>query len=105
MKRGKRKSKAKTLNKTMNLLGNNAVGILNKLDSFNRTISKFQPGVFLIQKSKCTRKNKIKHPDYVLFEHVRKNSTGGGLLTAVHKNLKPVSVSEGNFSRSRNNPE
>ena len=29
-----------------------------------------------------------------MFEHVRKNSGGGGLLTAVHKNLKPVSVSD-----------
>ena len=28
------------------------------------------------------------------FEHIRKHSGGGGLLTAVHKNLKPVSVSD-----------
>ena len=28
-----------------------------------------------------------------MFELVRKNSGGGGLLTAVHKSLKPVSVS------------
>ena len=78
----------------MNILGNNSAGILNKLECFQRCISKFQPGVFFIQESKCTRKNKVKHPDYIMFEHVRKNGGGGGLLTAVHKNLKPVSVSD-----------
>ena len=31
--------------------------------------------------------------DYTTFELVRKNVGGGGLLTAVHKSLKPVSVS------------
>ena len=29
-----------------------------------------------------------------MFEHVRKDSVGGGLLTAVHKTLDPVSVGE-----------
>ena len=57
-------------------------------------VSKFQPAVFFVQESKCKRKNKIKHPDYVVVEHVRKGTGGGGFLTAVHKNLKPVSVSE-----------
>ena len=94
VKRGKRKSKVKKTKSTMNILGTNAAGILNKLDSFARNLSKFQPAVFFVQESKCKRKNKIKHPDYVVFEHVRKVTGGGGLLTAVHKNLKPVSVSE-----------
>ena len=80
----------------MNILGNNAAGILNKLESFNRNIDKFLPGVFFVQETKCMRKNKVKHPDYVMFEHVRKERGGGGLLTAVHKNLKPVSVSDEN---------
>ena len=78
----------------MNILGNNAAGILNKLESFKRNVDKFQPSVYFVQETKCRRKNKLKHPDYVIFEHVRKNSAGGGLLTAVHKNLKPVSVSD-----------
>ena len=80
VKRGKRKSKAKTCYKTMNILGNNSAGLLNKLESFDRCIEKFQPGVFFIQESKCTRKNKVKHPEYVMFEHVRKNSGGGVFL-------------------------
>ena len=31
--------------------------------------------------------------DYVTFEHIRKDKGGGGLLTAVHRNLAPVCVS------------
>ena len=32
--------------------------------------------------------------DYAIFEHIRNNTAGGGLLTAVHKSLNPISVSE-----------
>ena len=46
-----------------------------------------------IQESKTKRKNKVKLNDYVIFEKIRKKSGGGGLLTAVHKNLEPLSVS------------
>ena len=97
-KRGKRKSiKRNDKNlikneKKMYILGANAAGLFNKLESFNRNISLFKPGVFFIQESKARQKNKIKLNDYVIFEHIRNLSAGGGLLTAVHKSLKPVSV-------------
>ena len=78
----------------MCILGTNAAGILNKTDSFKRNISNFNPGVFFIQESKVPRKGKIKLSDYVIFERVRKVCGGGGLLTAVHKNLNPVSVGD-----------
>ena len=71
----------------MVFLGSNAAGLLNKLESFKRNISVFNPGVFFIQESKTKRKNKVKIDDYVVFEQIRKDSGGGGLLTAVHKNL------------------
>ena len=48
--------------------------------------------MFFVQESKTSRKNKVKLADYVIFEHLRNNSGGGGLLTAVHKNLDPVSI-------------
>ena len=70
----------------------NAAGILNKTESFKRNIQHFKPGVFFIQESKTRRKNQIKIHDYVIFEQIRKESGGGGLLTAVHKNIEPVSV-------------
>ena len=78
----------------MTIMGNNSAGLLNKLDSFNRNIENFKPGVYFIQETKCRRKNQIKHDDYIMFEMIRKTGGGGGLLTAVHKSLSPVSVSE-----------
>ena len=98
-KRGKRKSIKRRYNscieneKKLYILGANAAGLFNKLESFYRNISLFKPGVFFIQESKARQKNKIKLNDYVIFEHIRNLSAGGGLLTAVHKSLKPVSVS------------
>ena len=78
----------------MTIMGNNSAGLLNKLDSFKRNIENFKPGVYFVQETKCRRKNQIKHDDYIMFEMIRKTSGGGGLLTAVHKSLSPVSVSE-----------
>ena len=77
----------------MTFLGTNSAGLLNKIKSFKRNIQLFKPGAVFIQESKTKRKNKIKLDDYVIFEKIRKKSGGGGLLTAVHKNLEPVSVS------------
>ena len=37
-----------------------------------------------------------KVPDYIIFEKIKKNNKGGGLLTAVHKSMQPVSVSDEN---------
>ena len=77
----------------MFILGTNSAGLLNKKESFLRNISLFNPGVYFIQESKARMKNKIVLKDYITFELLRKNTGGGGLLTAVHKSLKPVSVS------------
>ena len=76
----------------MTILGTNSAGLLNKKESFFRTIETFQPAVFFVQETKAKRKKKRKMKDYVTFEHIRKDKGGGGLLTAVHRNLAPVSV-------------
>ena len=76
----------------MFILGANAAGLFNKKESFMRNISLFNPAVFFIQESKARVKNKIMLNDYIIFELLRNNSGGGGLLTAVHKSLKPVSI-------------
>ena len=36
----------------------------------------------------------MKHNEYIMFENIRQDSAGGGLLTAVHKILQPVCVSD-----------
>ena len=78
----------------MNIIGCNSAGLLNKVESLKRNIQVFQPGVIFIQESKTKRKNKVKLGNYVIFEKIRKDCGGGGLLTAVHKNLEPISVGE-----------
>ena len=80
----------------MFILGGNSAGLMNKKESFLRNISLFKPAAYFIQESKVSRKNKILVNDYVIFEHIRTNCGGGGILTAVHKTLNPVSVSEEN---------
>ena len=66
------------------------------MESLKRIVSVFNPGVIYIQETKAKRKNKFNIDNYESFELPRSNSAGGGLLTAVHKSLKPVSVSEEN---------
>ena len=80
----------------MFIMGANSAGLANKKESFERNLNLFLPGVFLVQETKLRRKNKIKHPNYITFEYLRENNTGGGLLTAVHKTLNPVSISNDN---------
>ena len=77
----------------MFFLGANAAGILNKKESFYRNMNLFSPSVFFLQETKTRFKNKIKYPNYTFFEYIRKNTGGGGLITAVHNNLHPVQIS------------
>ena len=72
----------------------NAAGLANKQDSFHRLISLFSPGAIFIQESKLKRKGLVKADNFVMFEQLRKSSGGGGLLTAVHQNLAPVSIND-----------
>ena len=76
----------------MHILGSNAAGLLNKVESFKRNISLFNPAVYFVQESKVPHKGKVKLSDYVIFEQIHKDGNGGGLLTALHTNLNPVSV-------------
>ena len=74
-------------------MGANSAGLYNKEETFEKYLNLFLPGVFFIQEEKLRKKNKIKHPNYVTFEYICENSGGGGLLTAVHMSLSPVTVS------------
>ena len=82
----------KSVEKNMFFLGTNSAGIMNKKDSFERNIELFKPAAFFLQETKIKSRNKIKLKDYTVFEHVRKNCGGGGLMTVVHNNLNPVSI-------------
>ena len=48
--------------------------------------------MYFVWETKVPHKGKIKLNDYFIFESVCQ--VGGGILTAVHKNLNPVSVGD-----------
>ena len=74
------------------MIGANAAGLSNKMESLIRITTVFTPGAIFIQETKAQRQNKFKIENYECFELPRTNSCGGGLLTAVHKNLDPFIV-------------
>ena len=97
VKRGKRKSRRKLIInnkniKNMTLIGANTAGLLNKIQSLKSLISRFEPAVILLQETRVRSKNKLKLDNYFVYEHIRTESGGGGLLTAVHKSLEPVEI-------------
>ena len=46
----------------------------------------------MIQETKLTRKNRIRLENYEIFERVRKNKTGGGIMIGVRKDIRPTPV-------------
>ena len=79
----------------MSIIANDCASLLNKKNSLFSLIDKFRPGMILLQETKFKRKNSMRIPNYTVFEYVRKDSNGGGLLTAVHNSLEPMFVAEG----------
>ena len=98
MRRGGRKRKNKVIQK-FKLLGANINGISSKLHSFEHVIQTVDPSVFTIQETKVRRANGIKFESakkYKMFQLIRKESQGGGLVIGAKTELEPVVISEGN---------
>ena len=77
------------------LIGTNAAGINAKKESFYSLINRFKPSAITVQESKMNKPGMIKIPGYQVFEKVRKNRKGGGILTAAVDDIKPILVSNG----------
>ena len=58
----------------------------------------FKPAVCFLQECKMKRKGQIKLPDYEIFELLRTNSAGDGLLTIAYVNIEPVLIAD-NFDQ------
>ena len=96
VKRGKggQKSKSKYSKSSLTIVGNNVAGINGKIDSLNKLIEVLGPGVIMLQETKLYNQGKVKLPDFIIFEKLRKYAGGGGLMTAVHENLNPILIEE-----------
>ena len=90
--------KSKVLQRKLLLSGMNCAGINSKWQSFNKLINDVSPGVFFLQETKLTAKQKFKidNQEYVIFRLERKQTGGGGLVLGALADLKPVLVREGN---------
>ena len=63
--------------------------------TFIKVLTDLNPSVFFVQESKLKEEGKLNFNNYVLFEMIRKNREGGGLLLGCIKELKPVLVRRG----------
>ena len=85
---------------SINIIGVNAAGILNKIDSFDSWLTDKCPSIFSIQETKVPIKGQI-HSDvidfYQLYEHIRTNNPGqgGGLCIGVTRDLHSTLIRDG----------
>ena len=83
---------------SLKIVGVNAAGLLNKLDSFEKLLKDEIPSVFCIQETKAKKANQIKTDtakQYTIYELIRKKSIGGGLCIGVSNDLQPAWVGQG----------
>ena len=80
---------------TLSILGNNVDGLKNKVESLLNNISCFKPSIITLQETKLNTKGMVRLNGYEIFEQIRTDKGGGGLLTAVDENLDPEIVTEG----------
>ena len=81
----------------LSLLGTNANGLKNKLESLEIAIEHFKASIVTIQETKLRRAGSLKLKGYQIYETIRTGGVeGGGLLTAVDDNINSVLISGGN---------
>ena len=67
-------------------------GLKGKSKSLENIVEHFLPGVILLQETKVKNIGQLKLPGFTIFEKLRLNSEGGGLMSIVHNNLKPTLI-------------
>ena len=76
-------------------MGVNSAGLKSKIKTFKKVLLNLQPSVFFVQESKYKTIGKLKIENYIIFELVRQNKEGGGLVLGCAKELQPVWLREG----------
>ena len=79
---GRINGKKESYKTNFSLLGANCNGILKKKASLLSTMSIFKPSIVTLQETKVRNSGRLKLKGYQIFENVRKDGTGGGLLTS-----------------------
>ena len=95
LKRNKNKAKEQKLT----FVGVNCAGLNSKLNSLDSLISQLNASVIFLQETKHRKQGKIgaaNLKNYQVYQLIRKNSQGGGMAIAAHKDLNPIWLGEGN---------
>ena len=74
----------------MCVIGQNVAGLLSKKDSLLSTINTLLPSVIICQETKMPKYGMLNLNGYQVFEKLRVEKSGGGLLVAVDKCISPV---------------
>ena len=95
-RRGLGKKNIRKSNK-FTIVGTNADGISTKKESFLNLIQNEKPSCFMVQETKLKKIGQLKVKGYQLFESVRKDRNGGGLVIGIDNAMdcEPVLVSVG----------
>ena len=80
-------------------MGNNSAGLKRKQDSLKNLISQLKAGVLMLQETKLYKRGSIRLENMCIFEKLRGLNEGGGLMTIVHENFKPVQIPMENDSK------
>ena len=76
----------------LTIIGHNSAGLTGKSDSLKRLIQVKNPGIIMLQETKMKKTGKLQLQDFVIFEKIRENNDGGGLMTLVHENFEPIMI-------------
>ena len=90
----KRKYKNNKKSISLTVIGNNCSGLASKKESLNFAINAVVPSVILLQETMLKKVGLLNLQGYQIFEKVRPNKNGGGLLTAIDNSLNPVLVDD-----------
>ena len=76
----------------LTIIGNNIAGLKSKKESLINFVNTIKPAVGMFQETKLYKKGQFKLENYCIFESLRDEKRGGGLLTLVHSNFEPVLI-------------
>ena len=80
----------------LTIIGNNIAGLTSKKESLINLVNTVKPAVGMFQETKLYKKGQLKLENYCIFESIRGEKQGGGLMTIVHSNFEPVLIPQKN---------
>ena len=81
-------------NVKLSVFGSNINGVSSKMNSLKDNIGIFKPSIITLQETKVRKKGLVKLPGYQVYEWVRTENIGGGLMTAIDEKIDSVVITD-----------